>query len=36
MLLTDEEIEFYKGQKAYHICKREFCYDKNKESKFKL
>ena len=32
---TDEEIKSYKGQKVYHICKRKFCYDKNKESEFK-
>ena len=36
MPLTDEEIKFYKGQKACHICKKKFSYDKNKESKFKL
>ena len=36
MPLTDEEIKFYKGKKACHICKKKFCYDKNKESKFKL
>ena len=36
MPLTDEEIKFYKGQKACDICKREFCYAENKESKFKI
>ena len=36
MPLIDEEIKFYKGQKACHICKKKFCFDKNKESKFKL
>ena len=36
MPLTDEEIKFYKGQKACDIYKREFCYAENKESKFKI
>ena len=34
--LTDEEIKFYKRQKVCHICKKEFCYNKNKESEFRL
>ena len=34
--LTDEEIKFYKKQKVCRICKKEFCYDKNKESEFRL
>ena len=34
--LTNEEIKFYEGQKECHICKKEFCYDKNEENKFKL
>ena len=34
--LTDEEIEFYEKQNVCHICKKEFCYDKNEKNKFKL
>ena len=34
--LTDEEIKIYKRQKVCHICKKEFCHVKNKESKFRL
>ena len=34
--LTDEENKFYEEQKECHICKKEFCYDKNEGSKFKL
>ena len=34
--LSDEEIEFYKKQNVCHICKKEFCYDKNEKNKFKL
>ena len=34
--LTDEEEEFNKKQEVYHICKKEFFYDKNEEIKFKL
>ena len=34
--LTDEEIKFYKRQKVCRICNKEFCYDKNKESAFRL
>ena len=33
--LTDEEIICYEKQKLCHICKKEFCYDKN-ESIFKV
>ena len=33
--LTDEEEEFNKNQEVYHICKKEFFYDKNEEIKFK-
>ena len=36
ILLIDKEIKFYKRQKVCHICKKEFCYDKNKESEFRL
>ena len=34
--LTDEEIIYYEKQKLCHICKKEFCYDKNDKNKFKL
>ena len=34
--LTDEEIICYEKQKLCHICKKEFCYDKNEKNKFKL
>ena len=33
---TDKETRFYEEQKVYHICKKEFCYDENKENEFKL
>ena len=29
--LTDEEIIYYEKQKLCHICKKEFCYDKNEK-----
>ena len=34
--LTDSENKFYKEQDVCHICKKEFCYDKNEKNKFKL
>ena len=34
--LTDNEIKFDEEQKKCHICQKGFCYDKNKENKFKL
>ena len=34
--LTDKEIKFYERRKVCQICKGGFCYDKNKESKFKF
>ena len=34
--LTDNRNRFYEEQKECHICKKEFCYDKNGEKKFKL
>ena len=34
--LKDKKINLYERQKACHICKGWFCYDKNKESEFKL
>ena len=34
--LTDKEIIYYEKQKLCHICKKEFCYDKNEKNKFKL
>ena len=30
--LTDKETRFYEGQKVYHVCKKEFFYDENKEN----
>ena len=29
--LTDKEIESHEKQKVCHICKKEFCYDKNEK-----
>ena len=34
--LTDKETVYYEKQKLCHICKKEFCYDKNDKNKFKL
>ena len=34
--LTDKETRFYERQKVYYVCKKEFCYDENKENEFKL
>ena len=34
--LTNSENKFYEEQEACHICKKEFCYDKNEKNKFKL
>ena len=34
--LTDEEIIYYEKQKLCHICKKEFCYDKNEKNIFKI
>ena len=34
--LTDNENKFYEEQKECHICKKEFCYDKNEKKKFKI
>ena len=34
--LTDSENKFYQKQEVFHICKKEFCYDKNEKNKFKL
>ena len=33
--LTDKEIKFYKRQKVCHICKKGFCYNKNKGANLK-
>ena len=30
--LTDKEIESYEKQKVCHICKKEFCYNKNEKN----
>ena len=29
--LTNKEIKSYEKQKVCHICKKKFCYDKNKK-----
>ena len=34
--LIDNEKKCYGMQKECHICKKEFCHDKNEENKFKL
>ena len=34
--LTNEENKSYERQKVCHICKKEFCYDENEKSEFKL
>ena len=34
--LKNKEFKFCESQKVCHICKGWFCYDKNKESEFKL
>ena len=34
--LADKEIKFYEEQKVYHMCKRKFCYDKNKKNEYDL
>ena len=34
--ITDKEIESSEKEKVCHICKKEFCYDKNGKNKFKL
>ena len=36
ILLTDYENVIYETQEECHICKRDFCYDKYEEKKFKL
>ena len=35
ILLADKEVKTYERQKICHICRGEFCYDKNNESEFK-
>ena len=34
--LTENENRSYEKHKKCYICKKEFCYDKNEENKFKL
>ena len=34
--LQDKEITLYESQKVCHICKKKFCYDKNKKSEYTL
>ena len=36
ILLTDKETKSYEKQKVCHICKKEFCTDKNYKKAFKL
>ena len=33
---TNAEIIYHEKQKLCHICKKEFCYDKNGKNKFKI
>ena len=35
ILLADKEVNTYERQKVCHICRGEFCYDKNNENEFK-
>ena len=34
--LTDDKNKSYEKQKECHICKKEFCTNKNEENKFKI
>ena len=34
--LRDNKNKFYEEQKKWHICQKEFCYDKNNKKEFKL
>ena len=34
--LTHNENKFYEEQEKWHICQKEFCYDKNEKKKFKI
>ena len=34
--LTDDENKSYEKQKECHICKKEFCTNKNEENKFEI
>ena len=34
--LTNSDNKFYEEQKVCHICKKEFCYNKNDKNIFKL
>ena len=36
MPLIDNENKYYEEQEKYHICQKEFCYDKNEKMKYKL
>ena len=36
ILLTDDEKRKYKKQKHCHICKKEFCADKDNQSEYKI
>ena len=35
-LSKDKEVTLYESQNVCHICKEEFCYDKNKKSEYAL
>ena len=32
MPLIDNENKYYEEQEKYHICQKEFCYDKNEKN----
>ena len=34
--LADNESKYYEEQKECYKCKRDFCYEKNENKKFKL
>ena len=34
--LTENKNKYYEEQEKCHTCQKEFCYDKNEKSKFKL
>ena len=33
--LTENENKYYEEQEKCYICQKEFCYDKNKKSRFR-
>ena len=34
--LTAKENKFYEEQEKWHICQKQFCYDKNEKMKLKI